>query len=179
MGEWDLGKIIDRDAILGLPIIYGPTGKRMGTVEGVRHRPHAENVEGIILSRMGIKTKYYFLGFNRINSFGESSIIIDEDLMEEIKGLAEDNTLGKTIILKDGRELGIISDIIFDSGDGRIEGFEISKGFMDDLIGGRSMLLGKPSWALNQDNYIIPDEADIEIKSGNGGILNILSKLKE
>ncbi len=87
----------------------------------------------------------------------------------------DNNIVGKTIIKDNGQELGTISNVIFNPEDGYIEGYEISKGILDDLVAGRSILTGDFQPQLGEDVIVIPEEDNIELKSNNKGILNLLS----
>jgi len=174
-GGIKLGRAVNRDSVIGLPVICEQTGKRLGVVEDIQYDANNKRIKGIIVSSTGYRTKNFFIDFNDIHAFGEMAIITKEDCQKKIHKEGKNNIVGKTIIKDDGQELGTISNIIFNPDDGHVEGYEISKGILDDLVAGRSILSGDFQPQMGGDVIVIPVEENIELKSNNRGILNILS----
>ena len=174
-----MGREINRDSILGLPVICEQTGKRLGIAEDIQYDPGDKRIKGIIVAGTGYRSKTFSVDFDKIQAFGEVAIIVGDDCEKEINKKDQEDIVGRTIIRDDGQELGTISNVIFNPEDGHIEGYEISKGIIDDLMAGRSILSGDFQPHLGGDVIVIPAEQNIELKSNNRGILNILSDSNE
>ncbi len=82
--------------------------------------------------------------------------------------------LGRQLLTGNGQELGTISDIILDPNDGKIEGFEISRGFIDDLLEGRYVLPYDASNSVMENAVIVSMEQIQHIKAYNKGIKSLL-----
>jgi len=171
-----LGRVVNSDSIIGLPVICEQTGKRLGIVEDIQYDPHNKRIKGLIVVSNSYRSRNFFIDFDDIHAFGEMAIITKKDCQKKIQKEENNNIVGKTIIKDNGQELGTISNIIFNADDGHIEGYEISKGILDDLVAGRSILSGNFQPQLGGDVIVIPVEENIELKSNNRGILNILSE---
>lgn len=174
-----MGRTMNRDAIIGLPVICQQTGKRLGLVEDILYEPEDMQIKGIIVASMGYRSKMFSIDFDKIQAFGEVSVMVGDDCEEKTNYKGQKYPVGRTIIRDDGQELGSISNVIFNPDDGHIEGYEISKGVIDDLVVGRSILSGDFMPHLDKDMIVIPAEQNIELKPNNRGILNILSDSRD
>ncbi|HZJ82240.1 MAG TPA: PRC-barrel domain-containing protein [Clostridia bacterium] len=173
-----MGKSINRGAILGLPIICESTGKKMGIVLDILFEAQDTKIQGILGSGIGYWATDLFVPFDKIKAFGKVAIIVGGDSVRGIPTRKSNHLVGRTIISDDGQELGEIRNVIFNSEDGEIEGFEISRGLVDDLLGGRNILPSNYIPHTDGDVIVIPTEQSMDIKSNNRGIINILSNLK-
>ncbi len=174
-----MGKAIDRDSILGLPVICERTGKKIGLAEDVQCDPVDRKIEGIIVVSTGYRTKTFLVDFKDIVSIGEVIVVAGYDCAKEINKKDLDGIVGRTVIGDDGQELGMVSNIIFNTDGGHIEGYELSKGVLDDLVVGRNILTGNFKPYLYEDAIVIPGGYSYDLKSNNRGIINILSDSKE
>jgi len=86
----------------------------------------------------------------------------------------EGGLIGTKVYSKAGSEVGVIRDVMFDPVTGRIEGFEISDGLLQDVIQGRKVLplLGKTEFG--REFAVVDNEAVDEMKETGGGIRNRL-----
>lgn len=84
--------------------------------------------------------------------------------------------VGYQLVRGDGQELGQISDIILNPNDGTIEGYEVSKGIIEDIIEGRSILPYDASNSVSDDAVIVSIEQTDQIQPYNKGIRNILDE---
>lgn len=169
-----MGKVINRNMILGLPVICQKTGKRLGIVENVQHDSDWGRITGIIVTGIGYESKNFAINLDRIQAIGHEAIMVRDDCIGDMEKRGQNHIIGKSVIGNHGQELGSISDIIFDSKNGQIEGYEISKGIIDDLIVGRNILSGDFLPYSDGDVVVIPMEGNIELKSNKRGIVNIL-----
>lgn len=169
-----MGNTINRDMILGLPVICQETGKSLGLVEDIEYGEDHGRIKGIIVAGMGYKPKIFSIAFDEILAFGQSAVMVRSDCERSAEKKDQGHLIGRSVIGKGGQEVGTISDIIFDPNSGQIEGYEISKGIIDDLVAGRNILSGDFLPYSGEDVVVIPMEGNMELKPNNRGILNIL-----
>lgn len=169
--------IIKRESIIGLPVIDGNTGKRLGIVKDFYTGVGNTHLEGLYVTQKGWGKKGFDILFQDI-TIGIDSVITEGNNLPKIKVNQENNEnlkklLKKKVVREDGQELGFISDIILDPLTGRIEGLELSESVIDDLITGRQVLAYQPD-EYNKGNVIVVtiEQAD-NITSYNKGIKNI------
>lgn len=51
-----------------------------------------------------------------------------------------ENAIGKNVVTSFGENVGVVYDFVFDITTGSLEGLELSKGFMNDMIDGRKIV---------------------------------------
>ncbi len=72
-----------------------------------------------------------------------------------------DKLLGRNVVTRSGKGLGVVRDLVFDIETGNIEGFELSRGFMEDVVQGRSVLMLRDDVEVAED-YIIAGRSDLD-----------------
>lgn len=173
-----------RGSLIGLPVISGKTGNKLGVVADIIFKPGQEKIEGIVISGGGWSIWKKYVPLTKIRNIGQYAIIIEEnnvnsdeniDVPVKTRGQYGNQLLGYQIIRGDGQELGHISDIILDPNDGTVEGFEVSKGLIDDLMEGRYVLPYDISNTVNQDSIIVSTEQADQLKSYDKGIKNLFN----
>lgn len=180
---WEMLQGMKRGWILGLPVISARTGKKMGVVVDIIFKPGQQKIKGLVMSTEGLLEKRKHIPLERIRAIGRHAVIVEEfshDNKQASGLLMEGNEeygrkiLGRQLLTGNGQELGTISDIILDPHDGRIEGFEISKGFIDDLLEGRYVLPYDASNSVMEDAVIVSMEQTQHMKAYNKGIKTLL-----
>jgi uncharacterized protein YrrD len=67
------------------------------------------------------------------------------------------NILGKIVLSTKGETLGIIRDLLIDPNSGIINAYELSEGYIDDLIRGRHIIELERGHTLSDKNVVIKD----------------------
>ena len=166
--------LLNSQSIKGMPVICGANGERIGTVSEVRYTPGSKKIDGILVQDQRRLSGSIYISLDKIITFGEAAVIVQGDYLQERKALEKSSQiLGITVMDLDGREIGTISDIVFDSEKGSVVGYEISKGFIDDLMNGRNLLPGDHIYHLSNDVLVISAEQSDNLRSNNGGLKNI------
>ncbi|MBM7581365.1 uncharacterized protein YrrD [Caldicoprobacter guelmensis] len=172
-----------RGWILGLPVISARSGKRMGVVVDIIFKHGHQKIRGLVVSTEGLFEKRKHIPLEKIRAIGRHAVIAEEPLWDSkqsssliIEGNEEygRKILGRQLLTGNGQELGTISDIILDPNDGKIEGFEISRGFIDDLLEGRYILPYDASNSVMENAVIVSMEQIQHIKAYNKGIKSLL-----
>ncbi|HHY82281.1 MAG TPA: hypothetical protein GX505_06335 [Clostridiales bacterium] len=174
---------IKRQSILGLPVIDGSTGKRLGVVKDLYVNGQSAKLDGFYVTDKGWGNKTIGIPFDDV-TIGNDAIIAEGNLSavsrhSELNRGELEKLLGKKVVREDGLELGYISDIILDPLTGRIDGLELSESVIGDLMSGRRILPYEPHEYTNGDILVISMEQAERIISSNRGIKNIFfSKLE-
>jgi uncharacterized protein YrrD len=183
---------VKRETILGLPVIDGVTGKRLGFVKDLYPDKDNTRLEGFYVTRDGWGNKIIRVPFSEA-TIGHDAVITESELsVSEIspknQNMELKNMLGKKVMRDDGAELGVISDIILDPLTGRIEGLELSDSVFSDLLSGRNILPYEPyefsntavgGFVYSGETLLISQEQAENIMPGNRGIKNLFySKLE-
>lgn len=67
--------------------------------------------------------------------------------------------MGRSVMSEKGENLGVVHDMVFDIETGSLEGFELSKGFMNDMIEGRKVIFMRDGVEFGKE-YIIARSED-------------------
>ncbi|MCX7710329.1 MAG: PRC-barrel domain-containing protein [Clostridia bacterium] len=166
--------------VLGLPVICIDNGKKLGMIQDVIFCPKQKRVEGFILERKGCQVGKRVVLLKDVFQLGKDAMVLNEcscikDLKKaEAANEVEEkgNVLGLRIYSRDGNDLGVVKDVLFDYKTGAIEGVEVSDGLIHDLIEGRNILplFGKVEFG--EENILVDKEAIEEIITNIGGLKN-------
>jgi len=174
---------IKRQSIIGLPVIEGSTGRKLGVVKDLYANGQSARLDGFYVTDKGWGNKTIGIPFDDV-TIGSDAIITEGSISQvtrpsEQNGGELEKLLGKKVVREDGMEIGYISDIILDPLTGAIEGLELSESVLGDLISGRRILPYEPHEYTNGDILVISMEQAENIISNNRGIKNIFfSKLE-
>ena len=169
--------MIKRQSIIGLPVIDGRTGNKLGIVRDIYTREQNDHLEGFYVANrgwsgraVGIPFADATIGYDAIIAEGEWPV--DRDLREESGGELK-KLLNKRVVREDGMELGFISDIILDPLTGKIEGMELAESVFGDLISGRRILPYQPYEYTTGEILVVTLEQADSITPCNRGIKNM------
>ena len=175
--------------VLNLPVICADNGSRAGTVKEILFGTGDRQVKALLLEQKGLSARRRIIRFDGSVVLGEDAVIVGssnsvadmdrtsfrETFGDETAPMGDEGGLiGTKVFSKAGNEVGVIRDVIFDPSTGRIEGFEISDGLLQDVIQGRKVLplLGKTEFG--REFAVVDNEAVDEMKETGGGIRNRL-----
>jgi len=164
--------------VIGLPVVCVEDGKKVGRVGDITFSPKSKGVLAIILEKKGMELCRKAIAIEDVVSLGNDAVIVNDvscikklwkkDMVDnkEIKGLH--------IYTKEGKDMGVVEDILFDYKKGTIEALEISDGIFSDIFTGRKILplFGKVEFG--EDSILAGEEAIEEMISTGGGINNRL-----
>ena len=170
--------------VLNLPVICAGDGKMAGVVKDALFSAKARELKALLLDRKGLETGKRLVYLKEILSLGKDAVVIDSmGSVSELSKAAyaekfgnDGRIMGLRIFTKNGEDLGIVNDIIFDRISGRIESVEVSDGFIQDVVRGRSVLPLFGRVEFGSENVLVGREAVEEMINTGGGIKNILWK---
>ena len=71
-----------------------------------------------------------------------------------------DQVMGQGVLSRKGKNIGVVHDMIFDIETGELEGFELSKGFMNDMFEGRKVVFMRDGVEFGEEYIIARGEDD-------------------
>lgn len=166
--------------VVGLPVICIENGKKLGVVEDVIFSPKKKEVKGFILERKSCQVGKKVILVKDVHQLGKDAMVVNDCtcvndmrkavVSEELKD--KGTVIGLRIYSRDGNDLGVAKDVLFDYKTGAIEGVEVSDGIIHDLIEGRFILplFGKVEFS--EENILVDKEAIEEISLNGGGLKN-------
>jgi len=163
--------------VIGLPVICAENGKKVGLVSDVIFSHNSRKVEALVLQKEGCQIHCKVIAINKVKNLGNDAVIINDFscVTKDKSWLREKKDMhGKHIYSKEGLDLGVVKDILFDYKNASIEGFEVSDGIITDFFDGRKIipLFGKVEFG--EDTILVDNEAIEEISPTGGGINNFL-----
>jgi uncharacterized protein YrrD len=169
--------MIKRQSIIGLPVIEESTGRKLGIVQDIYTNNQNAQLEGIYITNKGWGNKTIGIPFEGV-TIGYDAVITEGRLHPSTQPMIENNSelkklLNKKVVREDGKELGVISDIILDPLTGKITGLELSESVIGDLISGRQILPYEPHEYVEGDMLVVTHDQADSIASTNKGIKNI------
>lgn len=164
--------------VIGLPVVCVEDGKKVGRVGNITFSPKNKGVIAIILEKKGMEFCRKAIPIEDVVSLGNDAVIVND--VSCIKKLSKKDMVdskelkGLHIYTKEGRDMGVVEDILFDYKKATIEALEISDGLFADIITGRSILPLFGRVEFGEDSILVGEEAIEEMVSTGGGINNRL-----
>ncbi len=168
--------------VLNLPVICADDGMKAGVVKDILFSLQDKEVKAFLLDHSGLSTdKRVVLPDELLSLGGDAVTIKSSKCVSKIDRTTysssfpdEGRLIGIKVFSKDGEELGIVKDVIFDIRSRKIEGFVISDGILQDILEGRKLLplFGKVEFG--EELVVVDSEAVDEIEITGGGIRNRL-----
>lgn len=181
----DFGEIIlERySEVVGLPVICIENGKKLGVIQDVVFSPKNRQVKGFLLERKGCQLGKKVILLKDVHQLGKDAMVVNDcscitdlkkaDASRQLEG--KGSVIGLRIYSRDGNDLGVAKDVLFDYTTGAIEGVEVSNGLIHDLIEGRNILplFGKVEFS--EESMLVDREAVEEMLANGGGLKNRLT----
>lgn len=157
-------KVMD---IKGIPIVCLKDDSRVGFLMEPLY-DETNSISGFLVDQIGLSFGRKFVALEDCLRIDKNNCIIYSDSV--IRKLPKkqnyrrnsdmEKLLGRNVITRDGKGLGVVRDLVFDIETGSIEGFELSRGFMEDVVQGRNLLLLRDGVEFAED-YIIAERSDL------------------
>lgn len=152
--------------LLGRPIVALSNGEQVDNVRDVIFDPQGNQVLALLTDEAGWFSAARAVPYGRVQSIGEKAVMIasPEDVTttrkdDRLKHALETKTnlIGMTLLTTGGENLGKISDVYFDAGTGRVEGYEATGGLFSDMTRGRTFIPAPGHVQIGADAAIVPD----------------------
>jgi uncharacterized protein YrrD len=149
--------------VTGIPVIHKTSGRELGRVKEWLLNGRGEAVIAFVAEESGWLTRKKFFSFQDIATLGRDAVMVTKEGNTDygdtpvLDGELTCRVLGKRVLNSKGSEYGIVDDILFEEQTGRITGWRLSSGIIDDLLSGRPVLEPQPVFAIGDDLIIVPD----------------------
>lgn len=156
---------VARRDVVGLMAYCQTTGAGVGRVAEVLCARGAERVIGFVLEGRGRRRRV--VPFEEVAAVGPSAVLLRDAIvlaagegprLREVRRRTE-AVIGRRVLTADGRELGIVDDLVFD-GNGRVLGFRVSGGLLADLLSGQGFLPADAGLAWRPQAVVVAASAE-------------------
>lgn len=164
--------------VLGLPVIDSNTGRSAGSVLDIWLDEHW-TLKGVLLKARRWWFKHYYIGvrWEHVTACGDDALLIGSK--DEVVTLTAADVLRTyqtglirlremPVITENGRQLGRITDVYFQEKKGTpIVGFELTDGFVSDLMEGRKWLKAPADLdecKLGEDAIVVPARCEQDLE---------------
>ncbi|NLM52232.1 MAG: hypothetical protein GX197_05375 [Firmicutes bacterium] len=148
---------------VGLPVMHFDSGRELGKVREWLVDESGQVVIALVIEGGGWLPQKRIIPYREILSVGPDAIMVNavgeyaSGDPPSLAGQATRRVLGMRLLAAHGEELGIVEDILFDEESGRITGWRLSSGLIDDLLQGRTVLQEPLQLTMGEDALIIND----------------------
>ncbi len=136
--------------IKGIPVISLQDGRRLGYVDG----PVFDNndcLTGFLLESRGLMPSRKYIALdNMLRVDRNSCVVYNSNSVEKLpvgtksrRHSGHEDMLGKDVKNASGNSLGVVKDLVYSTETGSIQGLELSRGFIDDALEGRNVVMVK------------------------------------
>jgi uncharacterized protein YrrD len=167
--------------IIGLPIICLDQGCKTCEIKDIFYCNRNFKVTAFLVQEGGYFHKPKVIEFEHIKKIGENAVTIETyeriiNMQDETNKLySRENLLGLEVVTLDGRNMGIVEDILIEIGNRRILGLILTAGLFDDLIEGRSILPIHHELDIHKNTIRVNSSISTSILQGDGGLKKLLS----
>lgn len=183
--------VVKATQVIGLPIVTIARGKEIDKVEDVIYDPFQNQVKALLIDKGGWFAEAKIILIHDAVRIGEDAVLIEDqdkirkagEVKNEVASIAKkDNFLtGTKVIAENGKELGSVSDIAFDTATGDVEEFEVSQGLLKNIESGKKHFKVSEVVTVGEDVTIVKSytEEKFARQSEEQGVRGAVNKTKE
>jgi uncharacterized protein YrrD len=168
--------------VIGLPVICINDGKKIGNIKDVIFCTTDKDVKAFLLERKGCQISSKAIALKDVLSLGKDALIVSDctcaKSLNKLKGTINFKNRtpikGLKVYSRNGDELGIVGNILFDYKTGKIEGVEVSDGLLKDIVKGRNIVPLFGNVEFSEENILVEKEAVEEMMNTGGGLKKYL-----
>ncbi len=174
------------NALIGRNVISLADGHPLGSVNDVVIADGYDAVTALVLEEGGLMSPSRVVPIDGVHSYGRDAVVVTGDdavvdgrTIPELDGDPKRSLGGMKVFSDAGEQVGTIADVYFEE-DGRIVGFEVSAGMVDDLATGRRFLPVEDLDHVGDEIvYVKPETAGNlgPVPGGSGGASGVLDDL--
>lgn len=144
--------------IRNLPVIDVESGDHLGVVQELKMGRDYQ-VEGLYY--ISPEQESLYLPLNKVIQIGRDAVLAEGNavLPKEVHppDLEEVQYEGSWVMTDSGKSLGTVEDIVIEEEQGKIVGYEISDGYLKDLLTGRKMIAVSDVLTFGNDTVIVKE----------------------
>ena len=151
--------------LIGLPVLEMETGTQIGEIGEALVNIEAAAVWGFVIHGKDCGSAEGIVAFEDLSCLGHDAIMVkNHHVVHQIDSLSiSDNKcylrdlVDKQIVTDSGLSLGIVADIVFDSGSGEIKSYQVSDSIISDFLYGRLIMPLPQTQVIGHDRVIVPE----------------------
>ncbi len=145
--------------LIGLPILHSISGQRLGEVQDLVLDPINNAVSGFLIDKGTWFHPPRQVTVQSVLQVNGDEIKVENCLPCEYNRSQPliSSLSGKKVATRGGKIIGSIQDVILDESCFKLTGYEISDGFISDLVGGRA-IIDKTSIVTQSNHIVVVDD---------------------
>ncbi|WP_352418534.1 PRC-barrel domain-containing protein [Proteiniborus sp.] len=152
--------------LIGIPVVCKKSGARIASVKEAIFSKKKYRIMGFVVSEGSIFREAKIIQLNNIVFIGKDALIVkNENVIETCSTLPELNQLlnekkivEEEVLTEEGESLGHIKDILIDEEKGKIIGFILTDGLIQDIKEGRNVLPYTTGIVFGENSVIVSNE---------------------
>lgn len=167
--------LIKGKEVIGLNIVTVDTGSIIETIKDVAYNPTTQRIEALFVSNGGLFSSAKAIYIDDVHSIGQdAAIVADRSVVVSVKQLpevigsiahAKKYLVNTKVLTVEGRALGRVSDIIFDSHTGYVNSMEVSQGGLKTLTEGKKSIRPIDIVTIGADTTIVSAFTEIKLEA--------------
>ncbi len=148
--------------VTGIPVIQAGSGKELGRVSEWLLDKKGESITAFVAEGVGWLPQKKVFSFKQVAGMSDDAVLVifDEKEAAADDQISEEETrsvIGKRVLTESGEEVGVIEDLLFEEDTGRIAGWRLSSGLIEDLLSGRQVLEYEAPLIMDEEVLVIRD----------------------
>ena len=149
--------------MIGLPVFHAASGRELGKIREWFLDERGEQLIAFLVEGGGWLPQRRVFSYQNIIGLGQDAILVDKEGGHvvgdppAIDGTPTRRVVGKRALSGSGNELGVVEDVLFEEETGRVSGWRLSSGLIDDILHGRQILEQVSQVNIGEDVMILRD----------------------
>lgn len=175
-------------SVIGQPLLSYNDGAKVGSVKDLLIGGNNDRLVALLVEEGGLLSSPRAVPLAYVTSFGKDAVVITDlrgiiaadNYPEAAEILSRnDKLLGKKVFTESGEDHGKIDDVFFNDADGRVLGYEVSGGLIENVQKGMSYLPLEDIVNIGPDIVMIRYEAGGALDSQVGGVQGTLQTAQQ
>jgi uncharacterized protein YrrD len=148
----------------GLPVIHTASGRELGRVREWLLDTAAQSVVAFTVEGSGWLPQRRIFSFTDVQGLGRDAVLVRREGAHPEgdpplwAGKPTTRVLGLRVLSATGSELGVVDDILIDEDSGRVAGWRLSSGLIDDILEGRQVMESLPLASISDERLILKND---------------------
>jgi uncharacterized protein YrrD len=144
--------------VRNLPVIDILSGQHLGYVQDFKTE-NPERLAGLYM--LSLENEIYYIPLDAISRVGRDAVLVKSGFLKKMAtqgSWVEDSGLVNSAVLtSSGEVLGLVSDIVIEEKEGNILGYEVTDGYLKDVLWGRKVIATGDILTWGKDTVIVDD----------------------
>lgn len=183
--------IVKGKDVIGLNVVTIDNGTKIETVDDIAYDPTTHQIVALLVDSGGLFSTAKVILMDDVHNIGEDAVIVPnadviktlKELADGVRSISESNKhlVTTNILTIDGKQLGRVTDIYFDSTNGSVESMEVSQGGLKTMTEGKKSIKPSDIVTIGADATIVSAyiEEKFEDQGEKGGLKGTLNDTKD